>query len=70
MNNLFLAKEQIDWAKLRKQKLTLVQLLHATEPNTEKSNHLEGVINLLDFVQDSAVESGIPSNEIFGDGVD
>jgi len=54
---------KIDWELLRKQKYALVKLID----NNVKSESLTSILNLIDNVQDNAVESGIYSKEeIFG----
>jgi hypothetical protein len=56
---------QIDFADLRKQKLTLLEIIsdidrkeNKTERDKLEAEHLEGILGLLDFVQDSAEEKG------------
>jgi hypothetical protein len=57
----------IDFKLLRKQKRVLISL--ASDKRTSKSrvDALEGIINLLDHMQDAAVESGAASEHtVFG----
>ncbi len=50
----------IDWTELRKQKAWLL-----AQPGPEA----EGLVNLLDALQDEAVGSGVPENTVFGEEV-
>jgi hypothetical protein len=55
----------VNWPLLRRQKLTLVKL--AGRMGKAESDHLEGIIALVDAIQDYAVdEAGIPSKTVFG----
>ncbi len=62
MLNKFLIDDNIDWSLLRKQKLSLLEIIAPrygeSELSVEVENHLSGIIGLIDNVQDSAVESG------------
>lgn len=44
----------IDWKLLRKQKITLIEQISSCKPSS--SENLEGILNLLDYIQDSAAE--------------
>jgi hypothetical protein len=48
---------KIDWKQLKQQKLTLIalQIPGITE---EQSEDLDGILNLIDHIQDSAFETG------------
>ena len=55
----------IDWELLRKQKLTLLNLANDID-NVEKLEHVEGIIVLIDALQDSAVDDyGLDENLVF-----
>jgi hypothetical protein len=72
----------MDWKLLREQKLHILGLLeraqsdyiHATDEPIllpEEKEALDGVLNLLDAIQDCAVdEVGLPSDVIFGKSED
>lgn len=52
-----------DWEQLRKQKEMLIELVSGPIDYEE----LSGIINLLDYIQDEAVKSGIwTEEEVFG----
>jgi len=56
----------INWELLRKQKLTLFNLIQEID-NVEQVEHLEGIIYLIDAVQDEAVDNeGVDENLVFG----
>lgn len=55
----------IDWALLREQKATLVSLCGPSRGRP--AEHLEGLVHLLDGLQDHAVSSGLATHaEVFG----
>lgn len=61
MSNLILKNFNPNWKQLRKQKLQLLELVE------NEDNYLYGLINLLDYIQDQAFESGNwTEKEIFG----
>lgn len=47
---ILLDMQHMDWKLLREQKLWLID---------QDSEQAEGLLNLIDFIQDSAVESGL-----------
>lgn len=47
----------INWPLLRDQKQTLLMLRDSARTTVEESTHIDGIINLLDTLQDEAVES-------------
>jgi hypothetical protein len=56
---------RIDWKRLHAQKealLDTIDLLGGFHPHP-----LEGIIYLLDELQDQAVEQGVPEDEVFGE---
>ena len=56
----------IDWKELRKQKLVLLEIVLTTK-SKKKAKALDGVINLIDSLQDGAVETGAYKlEEVFG----
>jgi len=56
----------INWELLRKQKLTLFNLIQEID-NVEQVEHLEGIIYLIDAVQDEAVDNeGTDEDIVFG----
>jgi len=56
----------INWELLRKQKSTLFNLIQEID-NVEQVEHLEGIIYLIDAVQDEAVDNeGTDENLVFG----
>jgi len=56
----------INWELLRKQKLTLFNLIQEID-NVEQVEHLEGIIYLIDAVQDEAVDNeGVDEAFVFG----
>lgn len=59
MNGLFGISSNIDWSMLREQKLTLLKLLDDEHLSTKQKEDIQGVIHLIDDVQDNAVDSGI-----------
>ena len=70
--NLLLENISIDWETLREQKTALIKTITSKhESNCEvtknEAKKLDGILHLLDYLQDQAVESGIFSEEeIFG----
>ena len=67
--------QSIDWALLRKQKITLLEVIDQVAPVDEDNPdpqqkqwviHLTGLLHLLDNLQDAAVESGLSESKIFG----
>ena len=64
---------EIDWKLLRKQKLHLLQVVtfleHTayTKQHREWAESLDGLVNLIDYIQDSAEMTGeYTEEEIFG----
>jgi hypothetical protein len=52
--------DKVDWGLLHKQRLTLAELLIiGTIPSAKELNLLEGVLHLLDRMQDTAEEAGL-----------
>lgn len=65
--NISMRYTKIDWLLLRKQKETLVNLIHHSDLALFEKEHLDGLIYLLDQLQDSAVEDGgLTEMEVFG----
>ena len=61
----FLIDGNIDWEELRKQKSFINEALK--HPQFRDSKELDGILHLIDNIQDNAVESGIwTEEEIFG----
>lgn len=59
---------KINWPMLAKQKETLLQVISTTNP-TDAST-LDGLVNLLDAMQDDAVISGVATEfEVFGEAL-
>ena len=52
--------DNIDWAELRAQKQWLL-----TQAIETGDVHADGLLNLLDWIQDMAVEAGIDSDQVF-----
>ena len=59
--------ENIDWSLLRQQKRTLLETIEAEKGGFEEMlNNLEGIVNLIDHLQDYAVDVlGIDENYVF-----
>jgi hypothetical protein len=59
--------EQINWELLRAQKnvLTLICTTDIIDPRVRE--HLGGLVNLIDHIQDLAVEDGCTSEDVFGE---
>jgi hypothetical protein len=58
---------KLDWEKLRQQKQTLLDLSEY-KFSEEVITNINGLINLLDFIQDEAVNSGEVSEKmVFGE---
>jgi len=56
----------IDWALLRSQKLTLLQVISVSPPTVAED--LTGILHLIDHIQDeAAANSEIGIKEVFGD---
>ena len=53
MNHQALKSLNIDWPLFHKQKLTLIALANDPYQTPEVIEHLDGVINLLDAIQDA-----------------
>lgn len=59
--------KKIDWALLRQQKLGLLSMANENKRPTSEIEVLDGVIALLDHIQDNAVEKGLATeSEVFG----
>ena len=61
----------INWKLLRKQKLTLLKTVSFFESLGlyKEAKHLSGIVNLIDGIQDTAVDTGeVTSREVFGKG--
>jgi hypothetical protein len=57
--------ENIDWEQLKKQKATLTKVVFNTQDG-EVWDDLEGLLNLIDAIQDYAVdELGVEENVVF-----
>lgn len=54
---------RVDWPLLRKQKLALMNAYGKLTHDQQEA--LDGIVNLIDSLQDSAVECGVPENEVF-----
>lgn len=67
MGNILL-NDNINWKDLRKQKQTLVQLSikYNAIGDVITSENLEGVISLIDEIQDEALSAGFTEEEVFG----
>lgn len=56
----------INWGLLRRQKFTLLDIAKETNSNLREA-HLDGLIHLLDSLQDAVVEDGLVSETaVFG----
>jgi microcompartment protein CcmK/EutM len=55
---------KMDWELLRKQKLVLVELRTGSVVTAEQEESLEGILNLIDFIQDQVVDSGQESEAV------
>ena len=56
----------IDWKLLRKQKRLLLQVINNDNVNFKEKEALEGILSLIDSLQDSAVdEYGLDENLVF-----
>lgn len=68
MKNLLLENFNPDWAQLRIQKLTLLNLIDEAENNhlTKRKDDLTGILHLIDYLQDQGFESGVwTAGEVF-----
>lgn len=54
----------IDWALLRQQKAALLEIIFQGTPYEDQ---LDGLVHLIDAIQDQSVQCGIPEAEIFGE---
>lgn len=53
-------KLTIDWPLLAKQKISLLHLMiHKNAPTIDQLEHLEGILSLLDVLQDQAERMGL-----------
>lgn len=67
MRNLMLENFNPDWAELRQQKETLLELSRMTQLEQSDYDSIDGLVKLLDYIQGQAIESGIWTNEdVFG----
>ena len=57
-------QHDIDWALLRSQKLTLIQVIGVSPPTV--ADDLIGILHLIDALQDEAAEL-VGSDIVFGD---
>lgn len=59
---------RMDWNLLRLQKLCLIKMMNSDVLSIEFANSLDGIVNLIDCIQDSAVEDCVATKEeVFGD---
>ena len=57
----------LNWPLLRDQKQTLLMLRDNVHVTPADAEHLDGIINLIDALQDEAVDSGsVSETEVFG----
>jgi hypothetical protein len=62
---------EIDWELLRRQKRAVVELRTGTVVGAEQEDAAEGLLNLLDSIQDQAADSGeVTEEEVFGGSED
>lgn len=60
----------IDWPLLRDQKQTLLMLRDNAHVTPADAIHLDGIVNLIDDMQDHAVRSFVASEtEVFGEQI-
>lgn len=52
--------EQTDWPLLSRQKLTLLKLMSTEDATAWADEHLQGLLNWIDAVQDAAEKDGFP----------
>ncbi len=55
---------EISWNKLKAQKITLMKVINTIKDEKTKSS-LDGILNLIDYIQDEAVNDGVDENEVF-----
>lgn len=56
-----------DWKLLREQKNLLLVLVQGGRTSVEEAHLLDGVVNLIDVIQDAALDSGeVTELEVFG----
>lgn len=73
---MYLDENKIDWKQLREQKETLTEAGVAVsmtdrERGARYLTGINGIIHLLDYIQDSAVEGGYKTEqEVFGEDSD
>ena len=48
--------EECDWELLKHQKLTLLKMFNKHDLSTEEASALDGIINMIDVMQDIAVD--------------
>jgi hypothetical protein len=53
----------VDLTLLRKQKRALIETYEGTAVNYEQEDAAEGLLNLIDFIQDSVLEQGLATEE-------
>lgn len=59
---------KLDFKNLRKQKEELLKTVEELEESGKDSGNVMGVIHLIDYIQDYAVdESGVSEKEVFGE---
>ena len=59
--------DNISFKDLRRQKLSLIQMIPRKGITTEEANDLEGILSLIDHIQDYAVDSGqLTHMQVFG----
>jgi len=57
---------KIDWALLRSQKLTLIQVISVSPPTVAED--LTGILHLIDYIQDdAAADPHIGTKAVFGE---
>lgn len=61
---------EVDWELLRKQKLHLLEILSDENSNVTAEHHasIEGIVSLLDSIQDGVVDTGkLSAKKVFGE---
>lgn len=56
---MFKSLNNVDWHLLHQQKLILLKMMNSCRKNSVETKSLEGIISLLDTIQDEAAEAGI-----------
>ena len=54
---------RVELRLLRRQKRALIDIRHNSKVSADQEDAIEGILNMIDFIQDSIVDQGLASEE-------